>query len=354
MRAYAAALERATAPKTMTEIGAGKTRPGSVNALIVSYYKLVFPTLAESTQAMRRGVLERDFRKDFADDLVANFERKHIIAILNAKAKAGRHAANTLRKVLRHLFDHAIEINLRSDNPVLGTKRLKTEGDGHHTLTAEEIAQYRAHWSLGSVPRLCFELALELVARRAEIVTLGPQHERPPTPKAPYGKLFVKRLKGSNDTLVPISAELRAAIDACAPFPHLTYLATKHGTPRSFKALTGDFRKWCDAAGLPKHCRLHGLRPGRGIGQAHAINQRPQEFGGAAKIHRENQSGSTRRGGDGEARQGEGGTMSAAVQNKTGRKFVPHSNSALSPMLISKENLLNWRPRQDSNLRPSA
>ena len=23
---------------------------------------------------------------------------------------------------------------------------------------------------------------------------------------------------------------------------------------------TGDFRKWCDAAGLPKHCRLHGLK----------------------------------------------------------------------------------------------
>lgn len=64
----------------------------------------------------------------------------------------------------------------------------------------------------------------------------------------------------SNDTLVPISLELRAAIDARAPFPHLTYLATKHGAARSYKSLTGDFCKWCDGAGLPKRCRLHGLK----------------------------------------------------------------------------------------------
>jgi integrase len=41
---------------------------------------------------------------------------------------------------------------------------------------------------------------------------------------------------------------------------HLTYLHTKHGKPRSAKALGGDFRQWCDAAGLPKRCAIHGLR----------------------------------------------------------------------------------------------
>jgi integrase len=56
--------------------------------------------------------------------------------------------------------------------------------------------------------------------------------------------------------------ELRAAIDAMGPIKHLTYLHTLRGTPRSHKALGGDFRKWCDAAGLPKHCSIHGLRKG--------------------------------------------------------------------------------------------
>jgi hypothetical protein len=165
MTAYAAALERATARTETTEIGASKTKPGSVNALIVSYYKFVFPRLAESTQATWRGVLER-FRKEFGDDRVADFERKHIVAILNAKTQAvGRQAANKLRKILRLLFDHAIEINLRSDNPVIGTKRFKVESDGHHTWTADEIVQYRAHWPLGTIPRLCMELAPRPAAR---------------------------------------------------------------------------------------------------------------------------------------------------------------------------------------------
>jgi hypothetical protein len=37
MRAYADALGRATAPTVPTDIGASKTRPGSVNALTISY-----------------------------------------------------------------------------------------------------------------------------------------------------------------------------------------------------------------------------------------------------------------------------------------------------------------------------
>jgi integrase len=52
-----------------------------------------------------------------------------------------------------------------------------------------------------------------------------------------------------------------AAIAAC-PTKHLTYLHTQFGKPRSAKALGGDFRKWCDAAGLPKRCPIHGLRKG--------------------------------------------------------------------------------------------
>src|SRR5450631_2255442 len=58
-----------------------------------------------------------------------------------------------------------------------------------------------------------------------------------------------------------ISADLRAAIDAC-PTRLLTFLHTGAGAPRSKKALGGDFRKWCDAAGLPKRCTMHGLRKG--------------------------------------------------------------------------------------------
>jgi hypothetical protein len=57
MRQYAAALDGV---KTLTaNIGMERTKPGTVDALIVSYYKLVFPTLEQSTQKMRRSILER-------------------------------------------------------------------------------------------------------------------------------------------------------------------------------------------------------------------------------------------------------------------------------------------------------
>jgi integrase len=98
------------------------------------------------------------------------------------------------------------------------------------------------------------ELALELTVRRSDLTKVGPQHIR-------GDKIAVLHSKNNSPVLIPISAELRAAIEA-TPTKHLTFLATRAGAPRSAKALGGDFRSWCDAAGLPKRCSLHGLRKG--------------------------------------------------------------------------------------------
>ena len=57
MRQHAAAIDGVKAQQK--NIGAERTIAGSIDALIVSYYKLVFPTLELSTQRMRRSILER-------------------------------------------------------------------------------------------------------------------------------------------------------------------------------------------------------------------------------------------------------------------------------------------------------
>jgi integrase len=44
------------------------------------------------------------------------------------------------------------------------------------------------------------------------------------------------------------------------PSEHLTFLVTATGKPYGGNAFTEQFRKWCDAAGLPKRCKPHGLR----------------------------------------------------------------------------------------------
>jgi integrase len=248
MRAYASALEGAMSSSATSP---SRIVPGSISELIENYYKLVFPTLAHTTQAMRRGILE-NFRRLHGDKRVAHLEREHLVAIINEKAKTP-HAANNLRKIVRHLLEHAVELKMIAHNPARQTKRFKTSG-GFHTWTDEEIATYRNYWPLGTQQRLAMELALELTTRRGDVVRVGPQHVR-------GDKIAVHHSKNNSRVLIPISPELRAAIEA-TPTKHLTFLATRAGAPRSAKALGGDFRLWCNAAGLPPHCSLHGLRKG--------------------------------------------------------------------------------------------
>jgi integrase/recombinase XerD len=52
---------------------------------------------------------------------------------------------------------------------------------------------------------------------------------------------------------------LQAEIDAM-PRSHLTFIVTAYGKPRSKFGLGTDFAKWATDAGLPGHCRLHGLK----------------------------------------------------------------------------------------------
>ena len=91
-------------------------------------------------------------------------------------------------------------------------------------------------------------------SRRGEVVRLGPQHVK-------NGRIRIERTHGSQDVDIPVSAELQAACDAM-PKAHLTYIVTGAGKPRSKCGLGNDFRKWATAAGLPKRCRLHGLKKG--------------------------------------------------------------------------------------------
>jgi hypothetical protein len=125
MRQYAAAVDGMKAQPS--NIGMERTKSGTVNSLIVSYYTLVFPLLKPSTQRMRRNILER-FRRDHGDKPVARLEHAHIASIIAAKANTPE-AANNLRKVLRHLLDHGVALRMITANPVIGTKRFKTSGE---------------------------------------------------------------------------------------------------------------------------------------------------------------------------------------------------------------------------------
>jgi integrase len=241
MAAYAMALA-GMSEAAKQEIGASRTAPGTIDALIVSYYKSDEwrHGLEEETRKTRRRIIEK-FRERHGDTRVG------MLAELD-KASAKRHWLKAIRPLLRHAVP-----TMLADDPTLGIAAPKLpKSKGYHSWTDAEIAGYRAIWPCGTQQRLVFEFALETVSRRAEVVRLGRQH-------VSNGWIRIERLKGSDDVEIEIAPELQAAIDAM-PKDNMTFIITTGGKPRSRFGLGNDFAGWAKEAGLPDRCRLHGLK----------------------------------------------------------------------------------------------
>lgn len=141
MRQYAAALEGVEGQRK--EIGSSRTKPGSFDALCVSYYRSPkFRGLKTSTQMVRRNIIER-FRATHGRKPVRGLGRRHISEIIGAKADTPE-AANNLLKVLRVLLDYAVGQEMIDGNPAIGVERYRSRGDGIEPWTEAAVAQYRA------------------------------------------------------------------------------------------------------------------------------------------------------------------------------------------------------------------
>src|SRR5262245_36408708 len=155
--AYALAL--AAMPKQKKEIGADRTLPGSINALVVAYYKSEeWLRLANDTHKARRPIIER-FRIAHGDKRVATLDREAVKRMLAKIEKPS--AKNSWLKAIRGLLQAAVPL-MRKDNPAEGIAKVRMpKTKGRHSWTDEEIAQYRAYWPLGTQERLVQEFALE-------------------------------------------------------------------------------------------------------------------------------------------------------------------------------------------------
>jgi Phage integrase family len=248
---FMAAYELAMGTVRHEEMGASRTSPGTINALVVSYYKSdEWNRLTPETQKTRRRIVE-GFRLKHGGKRVALLQRDHIFNMLDdiEGVFAKRHWLMAVRALMRCAIP-----SIRKDDPTAGIRIKLPKSKGHHTWTDDEIEQYRAYWMVGTQQRLVMEFALETTSRRGEVVRLGPQHVK-------NGCIHIERTHGSKDVDIPMSSELQAACDAM-PKAHLTYIVTAYGKPRSKYGLGNDFAKWATEAGLPSRCRLHGLKKG--------------------------------------------------------------------------------------------
>ena len=123
---------------------------------------------------MRRGILER-FRAAYGDRPFALLPPEWIEALLDAKPP---HAARSWLVTLRSLCQFAVKRGWLRADPTRDIKQRSIKGDGFHTWTDDEIAQFEAHHPIGSKPRLALALLLYTAQRRSDVVRMGRQHIR--------------------------------------------------------------------------------------------------------------------------------------------------------------------------------
>lgn len=246
-------IEEYLAWKSLPPVKAGAERavPGTFDDLIARFYSSVawanIPK--ESTRATYRGELER-FRARYGKRRAATMTARNVNRLMEKMADTPA-AANNLLKRLRTLFDYAILLGMRRDNPAKAVKSLRTKGDGFHEWSEEEIAQFKLRHELGSRARLALEIFLCTAQRRSDAATMGEAADMP-------GYVRVRQIKTDAFLTIRMHRDLRAAADAC-PSGAATFLVSKRGTPYTKESLGNWFKARCVEAGLP-HCSAHGLR----------------------------------------------------------------------------------------------
>ena len=224
--------------------------PGTMNALAVSYFNSIgFRSLALSSQSLYRTLIDR-LCKEYGDNRVAKLERRHVVLMM-AERSEKPDRANGLRKVLRGMMKHAIEIGLRQDDPTRDVRAIRVKSDGRHSWTEDEITQFEACYLIGSRTRLALALGLYTGQRLSDVIRMGRQHIRD-------GLLHVKQKKTGVELWIPVAPQLQEII-AASSVGQMTFLVTRYGTPFSTSGFGYLFRQECNKAGLP-HCTFHGLR----------------------------------------------------------------------------------------------
>jgi site-specific recombinase XerD len=227
-------------------------KAASLDALVTLYLSSGrYRGLAPITRSNYRNTLDR-FRTTYGELSVAGFQGHHARTLID---ELEPNPAYSLWRVLRLLFKFAADQKWRPDDPMAvihAPRRPKTAG--YRTATADDVARFRAHFALGTKPRLAFELLFNTAARRSDAVGLGRQH-------CSGGFLTYTQGKTGAELAIEINADLQAAIDAM-PKTQMTFLVTEYGAPFTAQGFTNWFKAKCAEAGLPPNTSPHSLRKG--------------------------------------------------------------------------------------------
>lgn len=247
-QAYASALAGVT--EWRANVGASRTRPGSFDALAVSYYRSPdFQGLRDSTKQTYRRIIE-NFREKHGKRMIRDLRREHLKAIIGDMAERPQ-AANRLLSLLKIMLGHALDNGWIAANPAQGVKGFSKKTKGFHTWSEIEIAAYEARHPEGTQAHLALILLLYTAQRRSDVVAMGWHSIK--------GKhIQVKQVKTGAELDLFMLPALTDAIRTL-PRDKSNFLTTSFGKPFTPAGFGNWFRDRCNEAGL-SHCSAHGLR----------------------------------------------------------------------------------------------
>jgi integrase len=226
---------------------------GSLAEIAAGYFRsAAFANLSETSQQLYRLAL-KPVLDAHGHRLVRELPKtaaRHVIEAIGASRPG---MANLTRAVLSNVMAYAIATGVRTDNPFAGLPayRLGT----HHTWTEAEIAQFERRWPLGTRERLAFALLLYTTQRGGDVVKITRND-------IVNGSIRVsqdKARKGTtNELMIKIHPALERALKA-GPVVGMQHIITD-ARGRPLRGLTGLIERAVQAAGLPPHCKAHGLR----------------------------------------------------------------------------------------------
>src|SRR5262245_32702720 len=236
---FMAAYERALAGQP-APIGAERTVPGTLRALAVSYFASpAFRTARPSTQYTYRNVIDR-LCTDHGDKRVALLQREHVIRLLAARASTPG-TANAMRRSLRALMQHAVEIGMRPDDPTRDVRKVPTaKSDGYNSWTDGEIEQFERRHPVGSRARSPLAMLLYPGQRRSDVVRMGRQH-------LSDNAICIRQVKTGREVWIPVHAALAPILAGASA--NMTFLLTDQGKPYTAAGFGNWFREQCQAGG---------------------------------------------------------------------------------------------------------
>ena len=237
-------------------IGADRAPAGSLSSLIACYYGTTdFDRLEASTKRTYKGSLE-PLRDKYGQLSARTMQTRHVDALIRELGDRPA-SANKLLKRLKTLFDLAVAMGWRTDNPAKPIKPYRIRTEGFHAWTEGEVGAFKRAYPSGTRERLALALLLCTGQRGSDVVKMGP----PALMRLNDGAQAIKlrQKKTGTELVIPVLPELATEL-AARRGEHLVFLTTAYGKPFSVKGFQQWFaRRAREATGNPA-CAAHGLR----------------------------------------------------------------------------------------------